>query len=219
LGLTHAWHFGEVPPIVYALGGVAGALAAAGQWEQAARFFGVTEALCERSGLPFGPASMDRQRALGLPEPWQRGDASCGLDDPLRAALAGTTTTVLTAVPDPEGADRLWATGRTVPAGEAVAEALAIEPASIAGPAAPSVAPAQTVPDPWSVSGGRGEDLTRREREVLTLLCQRFTDPEIAEQLFLSPRTANKHVANILGKLGAANRRDAAAIAARLRLA
>jgi non-specific serine/threonine protein kinase len=60
--------------------------------------------------------------------------------------------------------------------------------------------------------------LTRREREVLALLCQRFTDPEIAEALFIGSRTANKHVGNILGKLGATNRREAAAIAVRHRL-
>jgi DNA-binding CsgD family transcriptional regulator len=58
-------------------------------------------------------------------------------------------------------------------------------------------------------------DLTRREREVLGLLCQRLTDPEIAEALFISPKTAGHHVSNILGKLGAANRREAAAIAVR----
>jgi len=57
--------------------------------------------------------------------------------------------------------------------------------------------------------------LTRREREVLGLLCQRLTDAEIAEQLFISPYTASKHVSNVLGKLGVANRREAAAYAAR----
>jgi predicted ATPase/DNA-binding CsgD family transcriptional regulator len=58
-------------------------------------------------------------------------------------------------------------------------------------------------------------DLTRREQEVLDLLCQRLTDAEIAEHLFISPRTVSSHVANVLVKLGAANRREAAALAVR----
>jgi DNA-binding CsgD family transcriptional regulator len=81
-------------------------------------------------------------------------------------------------------------------------------------PAEPDLDPRPTVAEPRVPAN----DLTRRERDVLALLCQRFTDPEIAEQLFLSPRTASKHVSNILGKLGASSRREAAALAVRHRL-
>jgi non-specific serine/threonine protein kinase len=55
--------------------------------------------------------------------------------------------------------------------------------------------------------------LTSREYEVLRLLARRLSDREIADALFVSPRTVHGHVANILAKLGAANRRDAARIA------
>jgi DNA-binding NarL/FixJ family response regulator len=51
--------------------------------------------------------------------------------------------------------------------------------------------------------------------EILGLLTQRLTDPEIANQLFITTKTASNHVSNILGKLGAANRREAAALAVR----
>ena len=60
--------------------------------------------------------------------------------------------------------------------------------------------------------------LTQREVDVLRLLAQRQTDKEIAEALFLGPRTIQSHVAHILNKLGVANRREAAAEAARLGL-
>jgi DNA-binding CsgD family transcriptional regulator len=73
----------------------------------------------------------------------------------------------------------------------------------------------RTVPDGAEVGSRHPITLTRRERDVLDLICQRYTNPEIAERLYVSPRTVETHVGNILGKLGAANRRDAAAIAAR----
>lgn len=57
--------------------------------------------------------------------------------------------------------------------------------------------------------------LTFREQDVLALLCQRLTDAEIADALFVSRRTVHSHVANVLAKLGVANRREAAALAAR----
>ena len=59
------------------------------------------------------------------------------------------------------------------------------------------------------------DGLTPRERDVLVLLRERQTDQEIADVFFLSRRTVSSHVASILHKLGAANRKEAAAIAAR----
>ena len=59
-------------------------------------------------------------------------------------------------------------------------------------------------------------DLTPREAEVLTLLTRGYTNREIAAALVISVRTAGVHVSHILRKLGAPNRREAAAIAHRL---
>lgn len=53
-------------------------------------------------------------------------------------------------------------------------------------------------------------DLTFREREVLDLIALGAADKEIAAQLSISLHTAKTHVRNILSKLHAANRRDAA---------
>ena len=61
--------------------------------------------------------------------------------------------------------------------------------------------------------------LTRREREVLRLICQGNSDREIAEALFVSRATASKHVAAILAKLEAQSRTAAAARARELGLA
>ncbi len=60
--------------------------------------------------------------------------------------------------------------------------------------------------------------LTRRERDVLPLLVKGRTNRQIAEELFISENTAGVHVSNILGKLGAATRTEAAGIAAKLGL-
>jgi DNA-binding CsgD family transcriptional regulator/tetratricopeptide (TPR) repeat protein len=61
--------------------------------------------------------------------------------------------------------------------------------------------------------------LTRREREVLDLICAGCTNAEIAGRLFISAKTVDHHVSAVLGKLGAPTRGAAAAEAARLGLA
>jgi DNA-binding NarL/FixJ family response regulator len=60
--------------------------------------------------------------------------------------------------------------------------------------------------------------LTRREREVLQLLAQGKTNPEIATALVISLGTVKIHVEHILAKLGAADRTQAAVRASELGL-
>ena len=63
--------------------------------------------------------------------------------------------------------------------------------------------------------GGVSTTLTRREVEVLRLVAQGLSNPEIAERLVLSEHTVHRHLANLLGKLGLSSRAAAAAWGAR----
>jgi len=66
--------------------------------------------------------------------------------------------------------------------------------------------PEQRIPIPGSM-----EFLTAREGEILSLLAAGMTNKAIAAQLFLSPFTVKRHVANVFAKLGASTRTEAAA--------
>ncbi|MFF3443942.1 AAA family ATPase [Streptosporangium sp. NPDC002721] len=68
------------------------------------------------------------------------------------------------------------------------------------------------------VSEREGLGLTAREHEVLRLVAAGRSNREIAGELFISAKTVSVHVSNILAKLGAASRGEAAATAHRLRL-
>jgi two-component system, NarL family, nitrate/nitrite response regulator NarL len=68
---------------------------------------------------------------------------------------------------------------------------------------------------PRLAGGETPRRLTRRELDVLSLLVEGLSQPEIAERLFISPKTVGKHIEHILPKLGVHNRAQAVALAVR----
>ncbi|HYH93963.1 MAG TPA: AAA family ATPase [Candidatus Saccharimonadales bacterium] len=79
-----------------------------------------------------------------------------------------------------------------------------------------TTAPSDTATDGAGTAAAFG--LTRRELDVLPLMIQGRTNRQIAETLFISESTAGVHVSNIIGKLGATSRTEAATIAVRIGL-
>jgi DNA-binding NarL/FixJ family response regulator len=90
--------------------------------------------------------------------------------------------------------------------------------AAVAERAGIALAPGEERPTPV----GRAElphHLTAREVEVMSLLAEGLTNKEIAERLYVSPRTVGTHVSNLLAKVGVTTRGAAAAVYHRLGLA
>ncbi|MDQ3694933.1 MAG: LuxR C-terminal-related transcriptional regulator [Chloroflexota bacterium] len=210
--LDHAWRFQVTGTAAFILARIAGMLAAAGSWQEAAWLFGVTDAFSDSIGLSFSEKIWPLTRAFGLPRPWQGPEDYTGQSAGVRAEVLARSPNPLPPLPDPAAAAELWAAGRAVPMAEAVAHALAVDLAA-PSPTRPMAVIARLHAGPAAVVA-----LTGRENEVLALLCQRLTNAEIAKRLFLSRRTVEDHVARLMAKLNVANRREAAAMAARLGL-
>ncbi|WP_328540759.1 helix-turn-helix transcriptional regulator [Streptomyces sp. NBC_00344] len=83
---------------------------------------------------------------------------------------------------------------------------------------APAPSGPASAADTGAAPADDGFGLTSRERDVLSLVAAGRTNRQIAEELFISPKTASVHVSNILAKLGVTGRGEAAAIAHRLHL-
>lgn len=85
-----------------------------------------------------------------------------------------------------------------------------------------AIAPAwHTQPDPSTQAGPRStpyEPLSARERSVLQLMAEGYSNQQIAEHLILSLHTVKLHVKHLLAKLGATNRTQAVARARALHI-
>jgi non-specific serine/threonine protein kinase len=200
---------GSEPALADGLADAATLAACRGNFAASARLFGAAARVLEAGGGTYslpGRAAYERAEASArqnLGEEACRTAFESGRALPLERALAEAEGLLTAAADGTNVAHPLHA--ETDPSGDVLR--LSTAPSAVEGADQPAA-----WPEP-------GFGLTRREREVLALLCQRLTDPEIAARLFVSPRTASSHVANLLGKLGAANRREAAALAARHGLA
>ena len=176
----------------YGLRGLAGVATLQREPIRAARLWGADEALREAIGLPL--SYLDRSH-------------------PDHEGLLAAARSQL----DEVAWEAAQAEGRAMTPEQAVEYALSVEeepeeePAPpLAPPGAPSTSATTTIAPPPSYPGG----LSAREAEVLKLVAKGLTDAQVAEKLFISPRTVSGHLTSVYDKLGVNSRAAATRFAA-----
>ncbi len=217
--------------------------AAAQGWERAGEPYQVARARWHQAeaALPGRDARVARAAARGPLTEAARIARELGAR-PLLRELTNLASRALISLPDAQPSERPAPRGVMAPDGGPAGAAggrgrspLGSRPAAHGEPIATRAAAAQ--PEPAAEHGAPAsgiaaafapEDggkrpkeafgLSRREREVLALIAEGRTNREIGERLFISQKTVGVHVGNILAKLGASGRVEAAMVAIRLEL-
>jgi predicted ATPase/DNA-binding CsgD family transcriptional regulator len=136
---------------------------------------------------------------------------------PIKVAdLNQVATTARAALGDEEYA-RSWEAGAQMDL-ETLAQRITIVTREIAERMHSDLDPADASHTLGAVDLAAEHNLTAREAEVLRLLAQGLSTREIADTLYISPRTAATHITNILGKLEVTSRTAAVAYAVRVGL-
>jgi non-specific serine/threonine protein kinase len=174
--LTLRQETGEKEGIATALEGLAAVTGMQGQPVNAARLYGAASSLRTLLGAPLTP--IDR--------PYYEQTVAA-----LRAQL------------DEPAFLNAWAAGQAMTLEQAIAEAAQVKAREHIPPTTP---PAAAETPSTSPSPGNPFGLTAREIDVLRLLTQGLTTSHIAEQLTISPRTADAHLRSIYRKLAVTSR-------------
>jgi predicted ATPase/DNA-binding CsgD family transcriptional regulator len=167
---------GEQEGIATALEGLAAVAGRQGQAVRAARLSGAASSLRTLLGAPLPPID--------------------------RPSYEQTVAAVRAQLDEPTFLNA-WTEGQAMPREEAIAEAVQLRAREHLPPTTP---PAPRETPSTSPSRGNPFGLTARELEVLRRLSQGLTTTHIAEQLMISPRTADAHVRSIYRKLEVTSR-------------
>jgi excisionase family DNA binding protein len=225
LGMVTFWRGDTTAAAALVADGLAGSRAAGDAWGTALALGALAAVACARGDLPRAVAlyaesldlwsAMEDHRGIAGTLAGLAGVAVAGGAYPPAARLLGAAAAlaetvqaahlvhheqhqrVLAATRAKLDADTFaqeWTTGR------------ALSPEAIAALVAAPVGAA-------AAQAANSDAMTRREQQVFDLVLAGQTDREIAAALYLSPRTVEWHIRNILDKLGLSSRREAVALA------